>query len=421
MVKTHEFACGLDLLIGDAGLAIGAAAHLRNQHTVDLYLPAPQLVKAHEQVYHRGFAGAGVADYGHLLPRLYIGGEIVDYRLILVIAEAYIFKLDLAANMIDVRGAAAVVRHFLLGEEAEHPFTGSAGRHETADSLGYLAQGVGEELYIADKRNYRAEADGSAHRERCADDAHGDIAEAADKAHQRHEHSAEKLRLPRTVVKIIVYAVELFFRLRRCAVGSYDVVARIHFLNVAVHIAEILLLLAEVLARARNDEEHQHKAEYRRADRRQCKTAARCKHYYSNAHELHDSLNERRYAGVERRGYGVNVVRDAAENVADGDLVEEFKRKLVYLLADARAHAPRKLLHDGYHDIACRAGDEVCAYVYCKYDEDGLYDKVHIYARLQSVADIIGQICKLIGRNYRQKRSDEAEYQGNDNGLVPRL
>ena len=389
MVKTHELARGLDLLIGDSGLAIGdilaispvkqpcvlqhhaehcmhvTAAHLRHRHAVDLYLPAPQLIKAHEQVYHRGLAGAGVADYSYLLTRLYIGREVVDYRLILVIAEAHVFKLDLAANMVDVRGAAAVVGHFLLGEEAEHPFAGRAGRHEAADSLRYLAQGVGKELYIAYKRNDRAEADGSAHRERCADDAHGDIAQVADKAHQRHEHSAEKLRLPGAVVKIIVYAVKLFFRLRGCAVGSYDVVAGIHFLNVAVHIAEILLLLAEVLARARNDEEHQHKAEYRRADRRQCKTAAGCKHYYSNAHELHDSLNERRYTGVERRGYGINVVRDAAQNVADCDLVEEFKRKLIYLLAYARAHAPRKLLHDGYHDIACRAGDEVCAYVYC--------------------------------------------------------
>ena len=44
-----------------------------------------------------------------------------------------------------------------------------------------------------------------------------------------------------------------------------------------------------------------------------------------------------------------------------------------------------------------------------------------IYARLQSVADIIGQICKLIGRYDRQKRADEAEDERNDNGLVPRL
>ena len=54
----------------------------------------------------------------------------MDYRLILVIAEAHVFKLDLAANMVDVRDTAAVVGHFLLGEEAEHPFAGRAGRHE---------------------------------------------------------------------------------------------------------------------------------------------------------------------------------------------------------------------------------------------------------------------------------------------------
>ena len=113
----------------------------------------------------------------------------------------------------------------------------------------------------------------------------------------------------------------------------------------------------------------------------------------------------------------------SAEDIVSTSFVMRLRTSptSVYLFAYARAHAPRKILHDAYHDVACRAGDEICAYIDSENYKYGLYDKVHIYARFKPVAYAVCEICELIGRDYRQKRSDNAEYERNDDGLVPRL
>ena len=86
-----------------------AALHFRYRHAVYAYLAAPQLIKTHEQVHHRGLTGARVADYRYLLSGQNPGREVVYNGLILVIAEAYMVKGDLARDLFGISSASAVI------------------------------------------------------------------------------------------------------------------------------------------------------------------------------------------------------------------------------------------------------------------------------------------------------------------------
>ena len=163
-----------------------AALHFRYRHAVYAYLAAPQLVKTHEQVHHRGFACTRVADYCNLLSGQHLGREVVYDGLILVITESYMVEGDLARDLFGISSARAVIGKLLFLEEAKHTLTGGTGGHELGGCLRYLRKRICKQAHICDKGHYNAKRDSPAHGEGSSHDAHGDIAEVADKAHERH-------------------------------------------------------------------------------------------------------------------------------------------------------------------------------------------------------------------------------------------
>ena len=139
------------------------------------------------------------------------------------------------------------------------------------------------------------------------------------------------------------------------------------------------------------------------------------------------AVSIRRYKGIS--AYVISsekrLIREESATFADKEDMFRWGREAVdrYLEQQERRKEENAVKRADYYKKKARVAalKAFNAAMYFSDIKDGLYDKVHIYARLQSVADVVGQVCKLIGRNYRQKRADEAEDERNNNGLVPRL
>ena len=270
MIHAHRLTGRADLIIGDIFLAVDnvftvctlkqpcilqnhseqrvniAALHFGYRHSVDAYLTAPQFVETHKKIYHRGLAGTGVAYNRDFLSGHYTCREIVNNSLILVITEADMVKVHLSGDLFGISGAIAVIGKLLFLEEAENSLACRTGGHELAGCLRYLRKRTCKQAHIGNEGHNRAEGDVTAHCQRRADNADGNIAEIADKTHKRHHKSAEELGFPCAFVQIVVYALKLRLCLTGCAVDANYVMSRVHLLNMTVHVAEVLLLPAEI-------------------------------------------------------------------------------------------------------------------------------------------------------------------------------
>ncbi len=85
------------------------------------------IVKAHEQLDHRGLAGAGRADDGDGLARRHVAAPVVDDRLLGIVAEAHVPERHVAADMVRRGWQGRVGRLLGLGKEGEHAL--GRGRH----------------------------------------------------------------------------------------------------------------------------------------------------------------------------------------------------------------------------------------------------------------------------------------------------
>ena len=185
-----------------------AALHGRDRNAVYAYLPAPQLVKVHEQVDYRCFSRTGMPDYCYRLPRLHRRGKVSDHGLVGYVSEAHMVKLHPAEYPLRGISQLCVAAHLGLREEAEHTLARCRCRLEPCCGGGYLRKRRRKQSDICDKRHDGAEIYAAVQRKRSTDDTDGDVAEVADKAHKRSHKPGEKLRFPCGFVQVVVYPVK---------------------------------------------------------------------------------------------------------------------------------------------------------------------------------------------------------------------
>ena len=139
---------------------------------------------------------------------------------------------------------------FRLGEELEDPLGRGGGLLQDVRDLGELRDRLGERADVLDEGLDVADGDRAADGQPAAEDAHGHVAQVADEVHDRHHHAREELRLPGRAVEHVVVAVELLDAPLLAVERLHHDVPAVHLLDVAVDVAEIVLLLPEVLLRA---------------------------------------------------------------------------------------------------------------------------------------------------------------------------
>ena len=366
VVQADGLACGHDLLVGDVLLRIrDVFTHCSTEHprvlqhhgelvvhvptryglgvdAVDRNRATGNLVEAHQQVDHGGLAGAGRADDSHLLAGLHGRGEVVDDGLVRVVAEAHVAEFHVAAHRLRLavradaqqRLLAGFVGQFRLLKEAEDAFGCGRAALQVLERLRELGQRLREQADVHHERHDHAEFDLAVHGEHRADHAHHHVAEVADEVHDRHHQAGQELAFPAGHVQVFVVLLELLDGAFLAAVCLDHGVAGVHFLDVAVDVAERHLLAGEVLLRHLHDHAHDDQAEQRGADGAQRHGHVVVEHHDERAEEQRDRCDERADRLAERLSDRVDVVGDAAQHVAVADFVEIFQRQAIDFLAD---------------------------------------------------------------------------------------
>ena len=219
----------------------------------DAYGSAVDVVEAHEQLDHRRLARAGRADERDRLAFPHLGGEVVDDRLALLVAERHVVELDVAG---DVGGRDARLLDLHLGriQELEDALGGRGHLLQDVGDLRKLGDRLREVLDVLDERLDVADGDDALHGEEAAQDRDGDVAGVADEVHDRLHEAREELRLPCALEQAVVGLGELADHTLLLAERLHDRMAGEGLLDLAVDEAERFLLLAEVALGARHDD-----------------------------------------------------------------------------------------------------------------------------------------------------------------------
>ncbi len=280
MMDAHGLACFHDLLVGHSLLAIDdvllhgplenpcvledhaeqvvdvAAPHFFDRHAVYQDVSAIGIVKPHQEIDHGRLTGTGGPDDGYLLTGLYFRRESVDDLPAGNVAEVHVPEFHVAFDLLELARADDLFGQLLFLDELEHPFArGRDGLHPR-EGLGHLGQGLGEQTHVDHEGDDDAYGYLPVDDHRRTDDAHRHVSEVAYEVHQGHHEARQELGHERAAGQLLVYGVELLRGLFLPVVHFDHVMRRIYLRDVPVHVAEVLLLDAEILLRVPHDQYH---------------------------------------------------------------------------------------------------------------------------------------------------------------------
>ena len=363
------------------------ARKLGYRHAVDLYFAAADLVKAHQQIDHRGLASAGRADYRDLLTGANLRRKVVDYDLIgrIGIAEMDVLEAYFAANFGQLGGLFAFVSHLFAFEKVENAVRRSGSRLHIRHALRYLRERGGEKADVENERNYHAELYRAVHREDRADHADRNVSNVADDVHERLHNARKELRTPVSVVDRGVQAIEMREHLALSAADADDLVTRVHFFNEAVQLAQTFLARREKALRARHYQHHQSHADerYRQRDERQPPLGR--EHHDKAANELRCRADYGRQTVCQTLLECGNVVSHAAEYVALRVGVKIFLRHAVDLFRKLAAHTVGHFQRYHRHDVMLNEAEKRAEQVYRREENAYLRDLAEVDAAEQTV------------------------------------
>ena len=228
---------------------------------------------------------------------------------------------------------------------------GGGGRLQVRHALCDLGERRSEQAHVQDKRDDHADIDDVLNREDRAEHTHGDKGQVADDVHERLHDAGQELRAPVGVVNGVVQRVKGLADGFSRAGNAHDLVAGVHFFDIAVQLAEAFLPGGKVFLRAGHDEHDEQQADERNAQRGERQPPLGHEHHDEAADKLCRGGDDRRKAVGQTLLERGNVVGDAAENVALRVEIEVFLRHTVDLFRQLRAHAVGHSERDARHDI----------------------------------------------------------------------
>ena len=303
-----------------------------------------------------GLAGTGGADKGDLLARTAIEVDVVQDRLLRHITKVYIREGDVAFQLVVGGGAVVVgvlprpqagalgglhqiILAVVLGVHEGHialvglaflvhhfEDTLSTGqRHDDAVGLhGYLTDGHVEALVQRKEGHHGAQrhAADAAHGHGCTHQCADGVADVAQLGVDGHHDVGKAVGLVGAVLQLIVQLTETGQSLLLVGEHLDHLLAFHHFFDVAVHLAEVALLLDEVLAGLLGDlfGAEQHQGHHQHGD--DGELPAQQAHAEEDGHDGDDAGNQLRDALAEHLAQGVHVVGVHGHDVAVGVLVK---------------------------------------------------------------------------------------------------
>ena len=316
------------------------------------------VVEPHEQLDHGGLARAGGANDGHHLPRLHVGGEVVDDDLVRIVAEVDVVKVHAALHIRQRGGLGGVGGLLLFIQELKDPLGGGGHGLEHVGDLRNLSDGLGEVLHVLDEGLDITHLDDAGHRQHAAGHRHGHIAQVAHKVHDGLHHAGEELALPGGLEQNAVGLVKSGLDGLLLVESPDDVVAGIALLHLTVDVSQVLLLGLEVLLGVLHhnaDEQHGHGQDDNGDEGHQGTDG---EHHDEHADDHGHRSDELGDALVKALSHGVHVVGDAGEDLAHGAGLKVLHGHAVDLFRDIPAHAVGHFLGNAAHNPALDGAEE---------------------------------------------------------------
>ena len=374
-----------------------AAAQIVLADLVDIDAVIPDLtvrnvIEAVDEVRDRRLACARRADKGDLLARRRIEIDVMQNDLLWRIAEVHVMEHHVASElrighgavrlmrmlprphagallalgqravrMLDRvdKGHIALIRLGLLIEQPEHALRTGHGHNDGVQLLADLRDGLVEAAVERHERRERAErqTDIAMQRQRRARHDAQYIADVAELGVDRHEDVCVAVGAAGAVAQLLVELVEALDGGLLVVEDLHDLLALHHFLDVAVNLAEVLLLPDEELAGLPGDllrgEQHQSHHDERQQRQRHIEHD----HADEHAHDTDDAGKQLRQTLADELAERVDIVRVDGHDVAVGMRVEIRDRQALHMAEELFAEVAHRALRDIDHQagIAPRA------------------------------------------------------------------
>ena len=314
--------------------------------------PLVRVVEPHQKIDDRGLAGPRVADDRDHFSGLRPEGEVTDDRPVLLVAEFHVLHADISVD-IPKRLRANLIRHLLLlVEEVEDALRGRERREEFVDDVRDLVDRPRKFPRVEHKRRDIPQRDQLVHVKKGAQNRDDGERDVVDRAHRRADRHRVVLGVVVAVGGIFVDLPELLLDIVLVGVGLDRRLPGHHLLDEAVHDPIVLRALnkprlrdlphpGRIDHRDRDREEHDRRERHRDVDHHE-----KCTH---NRHRAGQDLRDvGRHAGPDH----VDVVGDAAYDVAGLIFVEETDGQAGELMKDIVSHFPHEVPRDRRHGHA---------------------------------------------------------------------
>lgn len=321
----------------------------RGRYAVYGYSSAVNFVEAHEQVYERGFAGAGGADHSYLLSGLRREAYVLHQNFIGEVSETDVLERYASLRSFQ-RDRIVGVRLFLLVvEEFERTLRGRKRRLQGIDHIRHLRERLGREIDVLEERLRHAGRHGTGYHPAAGQEEYDGLRQAGQKADERVYTVGKEVRFLRCRAHILRAGRNAGAAFAFAVIRLYDVSARVILLRNAGQPGDGFLPLRsadQVLLR--------HDSCYDQADGGEGEEYEReyiieYEHEYERTYDRTYGRQKFEQTGLQRFGHLVEVARHAAENLARFVQVKEFQRQFVQLDADLSAQRKDQSFGDARH------------------------------------------------------------------------
>src|SRR6266496_2971292 len=258
---------------------------LPDVHSVNRDAASVHVIETHQQVDQCRFASTCRADNRDSLSRCDIDVHVLHQWNIFFIAKLDMIELDHASWMLDHLRIHRVWNLFFLIQQFKDTLSRGNRRLNNIRDIGKLGDWHGKLAGILNKCLHIPDINRSSRDHDATDDAHKDKTKVANRVHERHDDARNELGPPSLLVELFVQIIEVGNRFALVPECFDDLMARIHFLYMAVQISKRLLLTRKVALRTfRNRHGNEH-AERKSNNNHQRQQRTDRQHYHDDANE----------------------------------------------------------------------------------------------------------------------------------------
>src|SRR5271157_4622190 len=323
---------------GKHGAQVGAGEIL-DIMAVDKNGTAVDIVEAHQQFDHGGLACSGRAHDGDLLTGFGVEGKVIDDDLIRAVPEVDVLEVDSALDLIQLDRGRRVRCFFRFGQEFEDTLGRGGGLLEDVGNVRDLRDRLRKRTNILDKGLDVTDADDLLDRQVAAQDADGYVAQVADEVHDRKHDAGQELGSPGRTEERGVDLVELSDALGFAVERLHDHMPAVHFLDMSVQVAQVILLLLEVFLGLVDHQADDPEGDRHDDQRHHGHLPADREHHDQHADHGGDRGDDLGQTLVEGLAHGIHVVGDPGEDFAVVGAVEVAQRHAVDLLGNILSEA----------------------------------------------------------------------------------